>query len=109
MIIVNDSPDDVNYTSFERAIIDPRIIYLKNERNMGVNYSRNYALDNLSINSSFIIFLDDDDWFAKDTLLNFKKIITENPKENWFITNRANKNGGHLTFALKIIIIILTH
>lgn len=99
LIIVNDSPDDTSYSSFEKTITDPRIIYLKNEQNMGVNFSRNRALDNISKDSKWIIFLDDDDWFAEDTLENFVNLIKKNPNENWFVTNRAYKDGRSLTLA----------
>lgn len=101
MIIVNDSPNDASYDSFEKNIHDNRIKYFKNENNLGVNYSRNFALDNLSADSDFIILLDDDDWLAKDTLENFVGIIKERPAENWFVTNRALKSGGPLTSAPK--------
>ena len=97
MIIVNDSPDDANYASFEKNISDPRVIYLKNEKNEGVNYSRNRALDSLSKDSDWVIFLDDDDYFTPDTLENFKMLISTHLKKHWFITNRAYKNGSSLT------------
>ena len=97
MIIINDSPDDTEYSSFEKNISDPRIIYLKNEKNEGVNFSRNRALDNISNNSSWVIFLDDDDWFVNDTLITFKKLTEQNPNNSWFMTNRAYVNGTSLT------------
>ena len=101
MIIVNDSPEDTSYTEFEKNITDKRIRYFKNGQNAGVNYSRNFALDNLSTDSSFVIFLDDDDWLAKDALGHFANLIKEKPRENWFVANRALKDGGPLTFATK--------
>lgn len=101
MIIVNDSPDDTSYGSIEKTITDSRIVYLKNKQNMGVNYSRNVALNNLSADSLFIIFLDDDDWFAKDTLENFTSLINSKPSENWFVSNRILKDGTPLTSTLK--------
>lgn len=97
MIIVNDSPDDSTYINFENNLKDSRIKYFKNEENLGVNYSRNFALSKISPDSSFIIFLDDDDWFAKDTLENFASLINANPNEQWFVTNRALKDGESLT------------
>lgn len=101
MIIVNDSPDDSSYSNFEKNIINPRIKYFKNKKNAGVNFSRNFALDNISPDSTHIIFLDDDDWFANDTLSNFEKLIKENSNENWFVTNRAYENGKSLTISPK--------
>lgn len=97
MIIVNDSPHDLSYAIAENNIADPRIIYFKNEKNEGVNYSRNRALDNVSRDSNWVIFLDDDDYFAPDALASFHKLITEHPHKKWFVTNRAYKNGEALT------------
>ena len=101
IIIINDSPDDLSYADFEKDAPNIGIKYFKNKKNMGVNYSRNFALENLSPDSDFVIFLDDDDWFANDTLSNFEKLIKENPDENWFITNRVYESGKSLTSAPK--------
>ena len=101
MIIVNDSPDDVSYATFEKNISDPRVIYLKNEKNEGVNYSRNRGLDSLSRDSDWVIFLDDDDYFTPDALETFSNLITSHPDKKWFVTNRAYTNGASLTLAPK--------
>ncbi len=93
MIIVNDSPD-FDYADTEKYlsyITDSRIKYFKNKENMGVNFSRNYALQNISESSDYTIFLDDDDFFFDDTLLNIENILSEN-KHDWLITNRAFEN-----------------
>lgn len=97
MIIVNDSPEDNRYTMFEKTISDKRIIYLKNEQNLGVNYSRNRALDNISKDSDWVIFLDDDDYLAPDALSNFRDLIEKRPDRKWFVTNRAYINGEAVT------------
>lgn len=97
LIIVNDSPDDTSYTDFEKNISDPRIIYLKNEQNAGVNYSRNRALDSISKDSNWVIFLDDDDYLAPDALETFSKLVDMHPCNKWFVTNRAYANGNPLT------------
>ncbi len=97
IIIVNDSPDDSTYNEFKKNISDSRIKYFKNEKNLGVNYSRNFAMDNISNDSDFIIFLDDDDWFATDTLSEFNKLIISKPNQKWFITNRAYTDGKLVT------------
>ena len=72
LIVVNDSPvydysifdnylDKLKSEDFENFC---KIKYFVNEKNMGVNYSRNYALDYVSKDtlSDYVIFLDDDDW-----------------------------------------------
>ncbi|MES3006063.1 MAG: glycosyltransferase, partial [Patescibacteria group bacterium] len=76
---------------------DSRIRYLKNDKNEGVNFSRNRALDSVSIHSDWIIFLDDDDYFAPDTLATFSDLIRVHGNTSWFITNRAYKNGTPIT------------
>lgn len=97
MIIVNDSPSDTSYESFASAINDSRIHYFVNEKNYGVNYSRNRALDNVSPDSNWVIFLDDDDYLTPDTLATFRELITSHPNEKWFVTNRALTSGKSTT------------
>jgi glycosyltransferase involved in cell wall biosynthesis len=93
MIIINDSPNDPEYQTFASSIPDPRIHYYVNDINSGVNYSRNRALDNLSRDSDWVVFLDDDDYFAPDALAEFSKLITAFPNKKWFMTNRAYADG----------------
>jgi len=93
MIIVNDSPD-FDYDNIEKylsGLSEQRIRYFKNTENMGVNFSRNYALKNISVRSDYIIFLDDDDFFFNDSLVNIENILKEN-KYDWLVTNRAFEN-----------------
>jgi glycosyltransferase involved in cell wall biosynthesis len=97
MIIVNDSPSDTAYYDFASSINDPRIHYHVNESNRGVNYSRNFALEKLSADSRWVIFLDDDDYFSPDTLTNFSQLIMLHGDKKWFVTNRALKSGTSLT------------
>lgn len=97
MIIVNDSPHDTSYRDFSSSINDARIHYHINTNNMGVNYSRNYALTKISADSKWVIFLDDDDYFAPDTLQNFYSLILLHGDIKWFVTNRALQNGKPLT------------
>lgn len=97
MIIINDSPDDADYTTLEQNIVDPRIMYIKNEKNFGVNYSRNRALDIAVKESDWVIFLDDDDYLSPDTLTTLRDLILKNPDETWFVTNRADTNSHSVT------------
>lgn len=99
LIIVNDSPSDTSYHHFASTINDPRIHYYVNDTNKGVNYSRNRALDKVSVASDWIIFLDDDDYLSPDALATFRELITNNANHSWFITNRALINGTPLTQA----------
>lgn len=97
MIIINDSPNDTTYDEFASSINDARIHYHVNTINRGVNYSRNQALSKVSADSKWIIFLDDDDYFAPDTLQTFHSLIMHNHDQKWFVTNRALTNGKALT------------
>lgn len=93
MIIVNDSPD-FDYSEFENGegIKDNRIRYFKNKKNMGVNFTRNFAIKNISQNSDYILLLDDDDWLNENCLYEAKRNIKENPKYSWYVSNRYNFN-----------------
>ena len=97
IIIVNDSPADTSYATFSSHINDPRIRYISNTSNLGVNASRNKALDALSINSEWVIFLDDDDYLAPDTLATYVDLISKHKDVSWFVTNRALRDGTSLT------------
>jgi glycosyltransferase involved in cell wall biosynthesis len=97
LLIVNDSPHDISYREFASSINDPRIRYFVNNNNRGVNYSRNIALERISADSTWVIFLDDDDYFSPDTLAHFSECIKNNPDQKWFLTNRALKDGTSLT------------
>lgn len=97
MIIVNDSPYDSSYNEFVSSINDARIHYHVNDSNLGVNYSRNFALEKISADSKWVIFLDDDDYLAPDALQTFHDLILLHEKERWFVTNRAYTNGVPVT------------
>ncbi len=92
MIIVNDSPDDTSYGEIETHIAqDPRIVYIKNEINTGVNASRNKALDYAEKNfkDTWIMLLDDDDYFTDECLMEQSKLISRHPEYSWLVTNRV--------------------
>lgn len=105
MIIVNDSPD-FDYSSIENSDIlkDERIKYFKNKENKGLNYSRNVALDNISENSDYITFLDDDDWLNSECLNKAVEIIKEKPNFNWYVSNHIFNGGGTLNTSNKHIL-----
>jgi len=115
MIIVNDSPDDASYASLEQGLLlDTRIRYVKNEKNMGANFSRNRGIS-MADEDSWIIFLDDDDYLANEALLTFETLIEKHSKEHWFIANRADESGisytrivpdkAHLEYAWNFLIL----
>ncbi len=99
LIIVNDSPL-FDYGIFNNYLYKlkvenfenfSKIKYFVNKENMGVNYSRNYALDYVSkdTTSDYVIFLDDDDWLSGDALLELENKIKETNKLSWYISKRT--------------------
>jgi glycosyltransferase involved in cell wall biosynthesis len=101
MFVVNDSPTNVLYAKVEAEIRNnPKIVYIKNNENRGVNFSRNAALDAINKRSTagdWVIFLDDDDSLSKDALETFVKINKEHPEEEWLVTNLASYDGVSFT------------
>lgn len=97
IIIINDSPDDASYNDITNILTDHRIHYYVNERNEGVNYSRNKALEKISPDSTWVIFLDDDDYFAHNTLKTLQELSTTHKEKKWFVTNRAYSDGAPIT------------
>lgn len=95
MIIIDDSTDNATYNSNWRNNLDKRIKYIKNNKNMGANYSRNIGLDNAT--GDFIVFLDDDDMFTVKCLEEALFVIKTNSKHKWFISNHIYKNGIKIT------------
>jgi glycosyltransferase involved in cell wall biosynthesis len=97
--IVNDSPSE-DYTEAEKEIIhDSRIVYLKNENNIGKNKSLNIVLEKLRNEqfSGYLVFLDDDDWLSPECLSDFKDVIEMHKESQWFISNRVFENGESIT------------
>ena len=106
IIIINDSPD-YDYSMFESWLVDMKnsstrsIVYNKNTENKGVNFSRNYALTLVAEDSSYVIFLDDDDWFEIDALGDIDNYLRLNKGIQWLLTNRVKQTGESLTTVSK--------
>lgn len=78
LIIIDDNGEGTEYqkkTEIEvnKYLIDSRIKYYVQKYNQGANAARNFGIE--KARGDFILFLDDDDEFTKDKLLEFKKII----------------------------------
>ena len=97
MIIINDSPKDTTYHDFASSINDHRIQYHVNEVTRGTNYSKNIALEKISADSRWVIFLSDNNYLSPDALATFSKLIMLHEDAKWFVTNNALKNGVSLT------------
>ena len=93
IIIINDSPD-FDYSTFENFLeinkekINSKVKYFINQENMGVNFSRNFALKNISEDSDYICFLDDDDYFNSETLIKVNEKLNSLESPDWLIANR---------------------
>ncbi|MDQ5957614.1 MAG: hypothetical protein QG614_589 [Patescibacteria group bacterium] len=100
LIIINDSPSydySLVLDFIDKNIQNKKIKYIVNKNNKGVNYSRNVGLQNISEDSDYFIFLDDDDWLDKNVLQKAKEEIEkiENKNNSWFVSNHfdINKNS----------------
>lgn len=78
LIIVDDSSQD-NTEQIIQALEDKRIIYIKNSRNRGGNYSRNRGVE--IANGEYIAFQDSDDYWEKRKLeIQMARILRAEPQ-----------------------------
>ncbi len=88
LIIIDDSTDNMTFENIKKDFSDSRIKYIKNNKNSGVNFSRNVWLNTLSDDTDFVVFLDDDDYFDVKCLQKAKEIIEKKSNIYWFISNK---------------------
>lgn len=85
LLVVNDCSADNTAAIVQRlATSDTRIIYLENDRNRGVSYTRNYALSQAS--GKWIAFLDSDDLWREDKLAKQLSCAAQHPDGVLFYT-----------------------
>lgn len=80
LLIIDDYAKQKEATETEiylRELNDPRIVYYKNQKNMGVFGNWNRAI--MLSNSTWVSFLHSDDFLKDNYLENMKHIIDENP------------------------------
>ena len=63
VIIVDDCSTDDLTGALDGYAEDDRVNIIRNEKNMGVSYSRNRGIENTK--SEYIMFCDSDDWYEK--------------------------------------------
>lgn len=97
MIVVNDNPNDSTREIVE-SFNDSRIRFFENEMNCGVNSSRNAGLNNMASDSSYVVFLDDDDHFAPEALNIMASTLQKDPTP-WLMTARGTSFDNSLTSA----------
>ena len=97
--IVDDHSKDATKTLLNQYDKEPQIHYIQQASNQGVNAARNIALDYLinEKNCDFITFLDDDDYFDTNTLLEAQEIIQKNPTKNWYVSKRIDDRDNDIT------------
>lgn len=81
LLVIDDYAKQKEATETEiylRKLNDPRIVYYKNQRNMGVFGNWNRAI--MLSNSIWVSFLHSDDFLKNNYLENMKCIIDENPE-----------------------------
>lgn len=66
VLIIDDQSTDGLPAVMEKYAGDDRVIWIRNEENMGVARSRNYGVQQAK--GGYIAFLDADDWWAEDKL-----------------------------------------
>lgn len=76
LIIINDCSKDDTEEVIKEYLSDQRIIYLKNEENLGVALTRNNGLKNAKYN--YIAFLDSDDLWSNNKLAIQLKYMQDN-------------------------------
>ena len=76
IIVINDgSTDNVEELILKYKDKDKRIIYLENDKNMGVGYTRNKGIE--TSHGNYIYFLDSDDYIEKETIEELYRNIKE--------------------------------
>lgn len=97
MIVVNDNPHDGTRDIVD-SFNDSRIRFFENEINSGVNFSRNIGLNNIASDSSYVVFLDDDDYLAPKALDTMSSTLHKDPTA-WLMTARGTSFDNSLTSA----------
>jgi len=78
LIVVDDNPLEYDSEKIVRSSSDPRIVYVKNERNLGGAKSLNTGLNRAR--GEYIAILDDDDaWIGRDKLRKQTSFLDRNP------------------------------
>ena len=79
LIVINDgSEDGTDSIVASLAAEDARIIYLKNEKNLGASYTRNRGVE--LARGEWIAFLDSDDLWREDKLERQMALAESNPE-----------------------------
>lgn len=100
LIIIDDSTNNDTEKRMCENISDPRIIYRKNEKNVGAPESRNRGMDIST--GTWITFLDDDDTLYDETSLEIVQLKLNETKSPWIVYKRVDGIGNSLTHQLAV-------
>jgi glycosyltransferase involved in cell wall biosynthesis len=77
LLILNDSPDNEGLKEIVAEYEDPRIVYLENEKNLGISDSRNRLIE--MARGEYLAVCDHDDTWAADRFEKQAAFLDENP------------------------------
>lgn len=93
LVVVDDSPEDFPHReevgAYLESLKDDRILYIKNEKNLGGALARNEGIKRAT--GDYITFLDDDDMYLEDKVKNQVKAMEAGSYDMTF-TNLVLKN-----------------
>ena len=103
LILIDDCSTDNSYEILcEYAQKDSRVRVYKNERNMGVSYTRNFGVNNAQFD--YIALIDSDDMWSAEKLQKQVALIATYPDTDLCYTGSAfvDTNGEKSSFVFKV-------
>ena len=88
LILINDASTDHSLSLIKKYLSDDRVKIVHHERNLGQSSSLNTGLN--LVDTPFLIQLDADDWFYKDTLKVLVKEAKKLPEDVGLISGNIN-------------------
>lgn len=89
-IIIDDSTNSNTFNKIQPLLKNNKsILYIRNNKNLWVNYSRNQWLIKAPKETNYIIFLDDDDYLNEHAIIDINNTIYKTTY-NWYISNKKN-------------------
>lgn len=95
IIIINDCSLDNTEEIIKKYLWLPNIIYIKNRKQLGVSESRNLGVK--MARGSYIAFLDADDWWRKDKLIQQINLLEKTGACICYTSRILVKNNGTVT------------
>lgn len=94
LILIDDCSTEKNEFVENLVLENKNIKYYRNEKNMGVSFSRNVGIE--KSNGTFIAFLDSDDEFVNDKIeIQLKQILLNNSSasySDYYVKNKIKKS-----------------